>query len=287
MNKGVLNFDIEKIFNWATKGIIRAAYFSGIVLNPKNSIDVKHWNAVEEFLNVPNPKDTDLAMEEFRLFVSKSALREMIEFFEKTLHGIFEMLNIVEKRPTPEELIDVLQETKNFKKKNFPDKLRIIDKMLEKKLSKRKDFWQALQDIRNCITHNTSIVDKDKITINIPKFTAILKGKNTGKEIIIPFGNLGQGVKIQEESDLLIKFEQSPKIFKEGEVITFNNEEIALLIFGMQESLNIFRNIIIESVLKNQIPVKFLDTNKFVSTIEEFKDYQNNQKNKKEEAISK
>lgn len=287
MEKELLNFDIESIFLWARKGIIRAAYFTGIVLNPKNSIEVKQWNAMEEFINAPEPKDKNLAMDEFKLFVSKSALREMIEFFEKTLLGVFEMLNIIEKRPSSEELADIYKETKEFKGKNFPEKLEIIDRILNYKLSKRKDFWQALQNIRNCITHNASIVDKETITIIIPKFVAVIKGKTTGRETIIPFGYQEKAIKIEEESDLLLKIEQNHKTFKKGEVISFNNEEIALLIFGMQESLNIFRNIIIENTLKNKIPLKLLSTNKFVTTIEEFREIQKEQIEKQKESINK
>lgn len=273
MQQQTLTLDLEKVFHYAEKGIIRAAFFSGIVLNQNNTINIQDWNISDGICLIPKLFNENEVLKEFNIFVSKNALREMIELFEKTLIGIYEILNITKNPIILSEIPKITKETKKFKGKKFPDKLKIIDEFLNNLLSKQSDFWQGLQDIRNCITHNISIVYKEEIIINIPKFNAIIKGKKTGKEIHLPFGVIKDGVLIDEEAELLVKIEHIKRTFKKGDVITFTNDEIALIIFGMQNSLAILRKTVVEVLLERNIPVTDKSANRSFKTIDELEKY--------------
>lgn len=277
MSTQTLTLDVDRAFHFAEQGINRVVYFSSIVLNSDNSIDVNNWHIHDGIGLVPQPTDNKEVLKEFKNFVSKSALREMMELFEQTLAALYEIFIIIENPPKTTDIISFFKQidkkTEKFKWKRFPDKLKIIDSFLSNKLSKHKDFWEGLQDIRNCITHHVSIA-KEEIKINIPKLNAFLKGDKTGKEISIPLGNIPDGISMDEEYSICVKLEYIEKIFEKGKLIEFTNEEIAFIIFGMQDSFRVLRDIVLKSVLNNNIPLSITSANLLVKNVEELENYQ-------------
>lgn len=275
MTAQILKLDLQEIFHYAEAGIRRAAIFSGLALNKKNTIDIKDLNIIDGFCLIPNNYDNDEILKEYRLFITKNALREMVELFEQTLINLYEMLNITNNVKTSIELEKIPAKTKAFSKKSFPDKLIKIDALLNNKLSDQKDFWQSIQDIRNSITHYIGVTYKEKIDIIIPKFTAILKEKDTGKEMILPFGGFIEPLRLTSECELLVNVDHINKTFVQGENISFTDEEIAMLILGMKISLDNLRKIIQEHVLEKNIPIEDKMTNTLVKTVDELNSHIN------------
>lgn len=279
MDKQMIKLDFNKAFYFAKKGILRAALFSGIVLNNVNSFNIKSWHIKDNFLLIPDKVDESEVLFEFKNFVAKNALREMMELFDITLIHVFQILNITDKHINKIDFKDYKKETKKFKKEKFPNKLKIIDNLLNNELSQQTEFWQPLQDIRNCITHNVSIVDKEEININIPNFIMIFKGIHSGQEFVFSGMSTVEKSQVPEESELFIKIENITKTFKKGEMITFTNEETTLLIFGMIKSLAIFEKIVLANALNNEIPVIDKSINKSFKMIQELYDFKDSQNN--------
>lgn len=234
--------------------IHRAMWFSGMVLNPNNSIAVNKWKPLEnyDFTHTPaNPQDV---LNEFKVFTYNNALRELMESFDIIIINIFKLLYIMNNFADNVDGKLTEKETRNFKRKNFYDKLKQLDSLLNNKLSQQKTYWQALQDIRNCITHCSSTVDKPEIPLNLPVFKIILKTANNETEL--PIGVNANGFKATDDSVIRIEFQTITKVFKKGERILFTAHEITFLILAMQKSLDFLRKIILEKYLSNFEPEK-------------------------------
>ena len=275
MTAQILNLDLQEIFHYAEAGIRRAAIFSGLALNKKNTISINDLNIVDGFFLIPNNYDNDEIIKEYRLFTTKNALREMVELFEQTLIRLYEMLKITNNVKTSNELEKIPAKTKAFSKKSFPGKLIEVDALLNNKLSDQKEFWQSVQDIRNSITHYIGITHKEKIDITIPKFTSILKEKDTGKENILSFGDFIEPPRLTSEYELFLKVDYINKTFVHGALISFTDEEIVMLILGMKFSLDSLRKIILEHLIEKNIPIEDKTTNNLIKTVDELNSYIN------------
>lgn len=255
MDNSTVNLNFEDVFYEARQGIDRASLFIGLIVNNKKKLSIDKWNIVDNFQLINKPNDKIQAFTEFEKFIIKNSLCEMIELFEVTLIKSFELLEIIIRTSIGLDFEEIDEAVKKFKKYNFPKKLKKIDNLLANKLSKQKDFWQAMQNIRNCITHNMSIVDTEKIIIQIPNFKTIIKGLQSGKEIEFPALGIIPNVFPNEGSKIILELVHTAQEFKKGDLISFDNEQITYLIWAMKHSLDILRKTLLDYIIVKNIPI--------------------------------
>lgn len=84
-----IDLDINQIFEYARKRVIRASAFSGAVLNEKNNFNIKQWRIFEQYELIPEPVNNEETINEFKSFVVHNSLCEMMSLFEKTLTELY------------------------------------------------------------------------------------------------------------------------------------------------------------------------------------------------------
>lgn len=181
----------------------------------------------------------------------------MMMNFEQTLIEMYDCLLLIEKIKSGQTYnIDThLKNVNDFKNNNFEKKLETINKIIQNKPSNIQ-LWRNLKYIRNCITHNNSIVDKGSISLFIPIFFIELKDNITGEiyrsskeEPTIKIGRVrGHDVILQ------VGWKEEEKVFDIGEIITFTPVEIYHLLFALKESIENLEKLFINYLVKNKIP---------------------------------
>lgn len=264
--------NLEKAFSVATSGIIRASIFSGFVLNPKNEFNIVSWHINEAFKlcgNDFNDKSKNDAYNEFKKWVVKNSLREMMEYLDYSLIDIFKCLYIIIKYPNIVEdniLEDAINDFKNSKN-GFPEKIDKINKLVDNKLTNEEKYWKALQKIRNVITHNLGISNK-KIKLSLPEVETIVKDRN-GKECYFKPGEPIDMAKYLIDP-IKIKIEYKTRSYKQGEYINFSNEDIMYIIWGMQQALGVFEQSIIKKAFELELPIIDKTSNKIINKLEDY-----------------
>jgi len=275
ITKDTKTFDIyiDNIFCYANKGVIQAATFIGAILNEHNNFDIAKWNINEYWELIPQLSlDNTILLSKFKSFVVKSALCEMMMDFEQTLLKIYDSLLLVKNIKSKEQynIKTHLESVQNFKNQSFENKLELINKIIQNKLSNIQ-LWQNLKYVRNCITHNNSVVDKGKIQLNIPIFFIELKDNVTGEiyrsskeEAIIKIGRI-QGHDISAK----VGWDTEEKTFDIGATITFTPAEIYHLLFALKESIKDLEILFINYLVKNKIEFGITEQNGIIKTQEE------------------
>lgn len=278
MNKIPLNLDLDEAFSVAITGIIRASIFSGIILSDKNIIDVKSWHINEAFKicnNEFNVQTKDEALSEFKKWVIKNSLREMMEYFDYSLSLIYEKLYIINKYNEVTNLILIKKAVDEFNrsKNGFPEKIDKVNKLLDTSLNDSEDYWKALQKIRNVITHNMGVIDKKTIIIKVPYVETIIKTAE-GHKVCFKPGDIIDTNKYPI-AEMSIKIGYKTKIYKKGEIVNFDSEDIMYIIWGMQQAMGHLKDIIIKKTLQMNIPIVDKNSNKIIENIEEFNNNMN------------
>ncbi|MGB2579458.1 hypothetical protein AAIR98_001377 [Elusimicrobium simillimum] len=239
--------NIETLFYPTMCGISRASLFLAIALNGKNKINIESWDIVDgaSLFSLPVKSESFLEIfDEFKSFVVKNSLREMIELFEKTMVKIFSFFHSIDNDKETAGL-SMGTAVKNFSRKSFPEKLKQVALLIN---SQKLDlaFLQAIQDIRNIITHNMSIVDKENLILVLPVFNSIIKNIDTGEEVQVP---LGRHIKAPNGSlEFSFSITMQNKIFKKGEIVSFSSEEIYYLLFAMIISVDVLKKEVVNSL---------------------------------------
>lgn len=250
MSKETVNLCYNDLY--IQKAIQRAAHFIGIIASPANSLGIESYNIIEDFQLFSHPPievESEI-LSEFRNFIINHSLREMIESFDKALINAFEVIAFLNGKINSSKFNEITEEVIKFKKSKFPNKLIKINALLNNKLTEQNDFWKVLKNIRNCITHNMSIVDQDEISIQIPYIREVIKDLITGEETII---NLtGDFFKAPASSIHEIQTSYLNKTFKRGEIIYFNYEEITYIIYAMWKYCDHFNKTILDYMESNK-----------------------------------
>lgn len=273
-----IKLDLENAFSVAVTGIIRASIFSGIILNPQNKLAINSWHINESFKlcdNNFNDESKAEAYEEFKKWIVKNSLREMMEYLDYSLSLIYQYLYRITEYPDIVIPTVLAKEIAKFNspKNGFPDKIKIIDGLLNNTLTEAKDYWTALQKIRNSITHNLGICNKKQITLSIPEVKTIAKTIN-GKEVHFKPGEPIDTKKYRLD-EISIKFDYKIKTYKKDEIINFSNEDIMYIIWGMQQTIAHFEKSILEKAFQMNIPVIDKISNKIIDHSKDFKSNMN------------
>lgn len=251
-NDTAYDFKVDDIFAYAIAGVNRAAAFIGAVLNKKNCLDIKQWYIDDQFEITPKTENNVVVLNEFKDFVIKNALCEMIMDFEITLNELYDgLLIITNTKKGQYNLTEHKRRMKNFMSAKFEHKINAVNQILTN--IKETDFWKNLKYVRNCIEHNYSKVNKGSIKLFIPMVEAKVIDEETKKEYLFtpeqPFANIGEiaGHPAQVIIDIAKKKE---KIFNNGDIISFTNAEINFLIAAMNDSINFLRVRVLEYLLE-------------------------------------
>ena len=270
MKKLIGNINPDVIFSFAEKGIARASGFAGVVLNSKNVVNIKQWCINENFVLIPELKNNKNSIDEFKSFVAKSALCEMVMLFETTLNKLYENILLFEntKKGNVYNIENHQDLLKQFVNNAFETKLAKIKKIIDFD-NDNNELWKNLKYTRNCISHNHCLVDKGDIKLVIPAFTVKYLNNKTNEEIYstpeAPVANLKNFIGCP--MTVFINYEYRKKIFNKGDIITFTSHEINFLIFSMKNSINDLKRKYIEYLLKNGVAINF--RNNIIKTVDE------------------
>lgn len=271
MSEPPIKLDLEKAFSVAITGIIRASVFSGFILNPQNKFEINSWQINDAFKlcnNEFNDKTKEEAYIEFKKWIVKNSLREMMEYLDYSLTQIYDYSYRIVNYPKNIDNKVLEKELKNFNnsKNGFPEKIDKINNLLNNKLTEEKKYWKALQKIRNSITHNLGICSKKSITLAIPEIKTIAVTKDKKEINFKP----GEAIDMSKYSLKEIKFDYRTKTYKRNEVISFSNEDIMYIIWGMQQAIGSFQKSVLEKAFQMKIPVFDKNSNQIINKFEDF-----------------
>jgi hypothetical protein len=280
MDNGI-DLDINQIFEYARKGVIRASAFSGAVLNEKNNFNIKQWRIFEQYELIPEPVNNEETINEFKSFVVHNSLCEMMSLFEKTLTELYKKiyyLNCYNERKIYDEKI-ANNLTKKFSGRDFPKKIKIISRLL-RNVKSNKNLWENLKYVRNCVAHNNSLVNKGEIKLKIKAFTCKMVDQITKEEYYFTPDNPIH--KIQNMAghtiQCSIKLEEKEKIFYQGDKIKFSPQEIAFLFYTMLESINELYRAFLIYLIEQGMQIKLPGNDKLITTKEELIKFWKNEK---------
>lgn len=251
------NIFTDEIFEKARNGILLSSAFIGAVLNDNNMINIKHWNIYDDWELLPlPPSDSSNILNEYKIFVVKNALNEIVMKMEQTLIEVYDILILVIniKKYRPYNLHVHKKAVNEFKKKSFEEKQKEINKYILNNL-KNNSLWQNIKYIRNCITHNNSIVDKGVIQLSVPVFTMKLRDKVTDKIYIsskeMPIMKIGnvEG----HDFEIILEWEIVKKIFNNDEKIVLSSSEIYFLIYALYNSIEDLERLFVNFLIDNKI----------------------------------
>jgi len=251
-NDTTYDFKVDDIFSYALAGVNRAAAFIGAVLNKNNCLDIKQWHMGDQFEITPKTENSIIVLNEFKDFVVKNALCEMIMAFEATLNELYDGLLIVTNtRSGQYNLSEHKKRMKNFMSANFEHKINAVDQILTN--IKETDFWKNLKYVRNCIEHNYSKVNNGSIKLFIPMVEVKIIDEKTKKEYLFtpekPFANIGE-IAGHPAKVIIDIAKNKEKIFNNGDIISFTDAEINFLIAAMNDSINFLRVRVLEYLLE-------------------------------------
>lgn len=247
-----INLLDEAIFVFANIGIKRAYAFAGVWFNPANEHNINTYHLpsggnINTTINISSSIED--IQENFGNWLITNGLREIIESYGLTIINLFDALNIAI------NTLNAQEELKRFKKYTFPEKVKKVNELLDKKLYKDMEFLTSMQDLRNALTHNFGVVDKDSIELTFP-IVEVFGINSKGEEIEIIFGE-----RLGQELDLCIRFLYDKRIFKRGDRVKIDPEYFSKLCFGAERVLCNIKQKTIEILKENGVKVK-IDGNK-------------------------
>jgi hypothetical protein len=159
----------EGIFQPISNGLLRAMVFSAVVCNPKNKIIIETLN-ISDCLNFAQQihNSNDEILKEFKKFVINNSMREMQEFLDKTIRRIYKALVSIYQIKKIEIAIPK-------KIKNPVEKINIL---MGNKLKEEEEIFTNLGIIRNCMSHNMHVVDKEGVKIKCERLKRSLCNTN-------------------------------------------------------------------------------------------------------------
>lgn len=232
------NININEVFAPAKNGINNALAYSAIVLNKKNKIEISSLYIDEQYRMITPEVNQETLIDSFRDFVVYNALCNMMENFEITLDRAYRAFLPIVNTGKNYTKSTYKENVKKFSYLSFEEKLEIIKKYINN-TDENEKLWVNLKHVRNCITHNGSIVQKEDIKLLIPSFSMKYIDLVTKEEFYSNSEDLTitMGKVKGNEGKLIIDLSCNEKIFKHGEIIKFTDREIISLIRAMRISI--------------------------------------------------
>lgn len=239
-----INFD--RIRQDAIKGIRRSAVFMGLGVNAANDDRFSDYQlSLETKLQILPDGLNEETIKSFKNHYSEwvriNAFRESIESFHVFLDQLFFALLVVKRKPHGVE--EAHKRYAKFERQGFGQKLSDFDKEFSINVL-FPNYLLALNKSRNCIAHRRGIAsnhrdinDKDKDSLRVVwRAMSVVMTDSTGEELFrmedLP------GYKTTEETVIGIRFEDREKLFRRGELISFDPTELSEMLYYWMFEIN-------------------------------------------------
>jgi len=260
--------NIDNLFSDLAQGLNRAYLFNGIIQNadyaklhsnPSKAIHPLYGTQLSfvdmSKATIEHTKPMEEALKDWAIL---NGIREIMESFDAFFNKIYFHLRLISEgaRITPEKLKESHEELKSLFEDNYIGKLKKIRKIIPINQN-IFDFLVAMQDIRNCISHDRYKMFRkktDNLKIKIPYFQALWIKPN-GEEIEIEMGE--QKAPLQGPARLVVALKNKEKNFKKGEAILFSIKEFVEICTNINSFIvPEFKKQIFEYFKKNNIPIE-------------------------------
>jgi len=232
-----VNINIDKIFLRFDQALNRERYFSRIGQHGAENINsIEDWGCqIDEFtysLATPSQETKEAFKNLFPLWLSTNLIRDIIEHFTYGYENIYHsclVASLASDGVIPANSSYDLNRLKSFKDAGLDDKRKILKKDFGIDFSKHelKEIFKSFKDIRNCLSHNRGIVDKDmghsgkNGKRKIGWYTYKFYIGTAEKKIKLKIGQIIEG-----PASLILKIDKHNKEFNVGEQILFSRVEL-------------------------------------------------------------
>lgn len=224
-----INLDVNALSRSGKKSIQRAAVFMGIGIKSVSTDDPVDYDLTNVVMlqvaeKATSKKDQKNIKTAYRQWIVSCGLRELTEGFAIFLDKIYHTCLIVEiyhhRRLSVE---DAQKYYKKFHFKGTEEKFEILDRQFAIKTDKAI-YFTSISQVRNCITHRGSIVEKvdlnakDRMEMKWLRLNLYVK-KPDGVKVSLETPIPSEGIYLKDGGHIMLEYEEKTLEFKQGEAI--------------------------------------------------------------------
>ena len=236
--KLVVNVDLDRICEPASKAIRRAYIFSGFAINAATRADFNtyHLSGKMQFRFVPDSPSAEMTEEykaEFMAWAIGNALREVIEgfgvFLDQTCSACVESSRISNQ-------VDLSDFYQSFEQKGVARKLRDLATQFGIKLDVA-DGFDSLTAARNCLSHRRGVVEArdcnegSKLVVRYWE-PAVIVQQPDGSELRAD-RVINEAIVLKEGGVLAMRIQETAKEFPIGSLIKLTPEDVKNILWTM------------------------------------------------------